>query len=101
VSAPALAAVSAPTGLGRRQARFGNMDDTAKLEETLAECERLRKALRDRDVQATKYRIVKWSPGQPKQPAIEEVFADLAFAESVKAQLEKDMPHRCFAVEPE
>ena len=77
------------------------MDDTAKLEETLAECERLRIFLRDLDARATKYRIVKWSTGQPKQPAIEQVFTDLKLAESVKVQLEKDMPHRRFAVEPE
>lgn len=77
------------------------MDDTTKLEKTLAECERLRKVPRDLDARATKYRIVKWSPGQPKQPAIEQVFTDFALAESIKAQLEKDMPHRCFAVEPE
>ena len=77
------------------------MDDTAKLEKILAECERLRRFLCDLDARAPKYRIVKWSSGQPKQPAIEQVFADVALAESVKAQLEKDMPHRRFAVEPE
>ncbi len=47
------------------------------------------------------YRIVKWSPVLPAQrtPAIEQDFASLALAEQMKAQLEKEMPYRCFAVE--
>lgn len=49
-----------------------------------------------------KYRIVKWSPDQPgkKQPATEDVYTDLAFAERMMAAMEKTMPYRCFAVEP-
>jgi hypothetical protein len=49
-----------------------------------------------------RYRIVKWSPEQPaaRQPAIAEVYTDLALAEAIKAELEQTMPHRCFAVEP-
>ena len=48
-----------------------------------------------------KYRIVKWSPEEPKnkQPATEDVYADLAFAERIKTAMEKVMPDRCFAVE--
>lgn len=52
----ALAAVSAPTGLGRRQARFvqeGCMEnDKAKLARLVAEYERLRRLLHELDVQA-------------------------------------------------
>ena len=48
-----------------------------------------------------KYRIVKWSPESPeyKQPAIEQTFAELELAEQVKAEIEKVLPYRRFAVE--
>ena len=48
------------------------------------------------------YRIVKWSPVLParRQPARDEIFADLAIAERVKEELQRILPYRCFAVEP-
>ena len=47
------------------------------------------------------FRIIKWWPGVPeaKQPAILQTFADRELAERVKESLERDMPHRQFAVE--
>ncbi len=47
-----------------------------------------------------KFHIVKWWPAAPqlKQPATRETFTDRAEAERVKAELEKAMPGRRFAV---
>jgi hypothetical protein len=49
----------------------------------------------------TVYRIIKWWPDKPteKEPAAIGTFDDLAFAETVKKELEKDLPHRRFAIE--
>ena len=48
-----------------------------------------------------KYIIVKWWPAvlQLKQPATRETFTDKAEAERVKAELERTMPGRRFAIE--
>jgi hypothetical protein len=48
------------------------------------------------------YRIVKWSQDQPtkRQSATDDLFADSALAEMVMVELQKALPHRCFAVEP-
>lgn len=48
------------------------------------------------------YRIVKWWPDSPtaKQSVGEHnLYTDLELANEVKTELEKDMPHRRFAVE--
>ena len=50
-----------------------------------------------------KLTIVKWWPAAPqlKQPATRETFSDRAEAERVKAELEREMPGRRFAIKEE
>ena len=47
------------------------------------------------------YRIVKWSSVLParRMPATDEVFTNLALAETVKERFQRILPYRCFAVE--